>query len=60
MRAEGLERSDGLQWVLHNFDVELEVVTAAPQSPAARVIATAIERRGQGRLLHHSDQSPRR
>jgi hypothetical protein len=29
-----LEKSHGFQRVLHNFGMELEVVTAAPHSPA--------------------------
>jgi voltage-gated potassium channel len=45
---EGLERSHGFQCVLHNFGVELEVVTAAPQSPAARMTVAAIERQAKG------------
>jgi voltage-gated potassium channel len=45
---EGLERSHGFQRVLHNFGVELEVVTAAPQSPAARMTVAAIERQAKG------------
>src|ERR1700730_6689382 len=45
---EGLERSHGFQRVLHNFGMELEVVTAAPQSPAVRMTVTAIERQAKG------------
>jgi voltage-gated potassium channel len=45
---EGLERSHGFQRVLHNFGIELEVVTAAPQSPAVRMTVTAIERLAKG------------
>jgi voltage-gated potassium channel len=45
---EGLERSHGFQRVLHNFGVELEVVTAAPQSPAVRMTVSAIERQARG------------
>jgi voltage-gated potassium channel len=45
---EGLERSHGFQRVLHNFGVELEVVTAAPQSLAARMTVAAIERQARG------------
>jgi voltage-gated potassium channel Kch len=45
---EGLERSHGFQRVLHNFGIELEVVTAAPQSPAVRMTVTAIERQAKG------------
>lgn len=45
---EGLERSHGFQRVLHNFGIELEVVTAAPQSPAVRMTISAIERQARG------------
>ncbi len=45
---EGLERSHGFQRVLHNFGLELEVVTAAPQSPAAGMTVAAIERQAKG------------
>jgi voltage-gated potassium channel len=45
---EGLERSHGFQRILHNFGVELEVVTAAPQSPAVRMTVAAIERQAKG------------
>ena len=45
---EGLERSHGFQRILHNFGMELEVVTAAPQSPAVRMTVTAIERQAKG------------
>jgi voltage-gated potassium channel Kch len=45
---EGLERSHGFQRVLHNFGMELEVVTAAPQSPAVRMTVAAIERQSKG------------
>ncbi len=45
---EGLERSHGFQRLLHNFGIELEVVTAAPQSPAVRMTVTAIERQAKG------------
>jgi voltage-gated potassium channel len=45
---EGLERSHGFQRVLHNFGVELEVVSAAPQSPAVRMTVAAIERQSKG------------
>jgi voltage-gated potassium channel len=44
---EGLERSHGFQRVLHNFGIELEVVTAAPQSPAVRMTVAAIERQAK-------------
>jgi len=45
---EGLERSHGFQRVLHNFGIELEVVTAAPQSPAVRMTVGGIERQAKG------------
>ncbi|MEI9924564.1 MAG: potassium channel family protein [Bradyrhizobium sp.] len=45
---DGLERTHGFQRVLHNFGMELEVVTAAPQSPAVRMTVTAIERQAKG------------
>lgn len=45
---EGLERSHGFQRVLHNFGIELEVVTAAPQSPAVRMTVAGIERQAKG------------
>jgi voltage-gated potassium channel len=45
---EGLERSHGFQRVLHNFGIELEVVTAAPQSDAVRMTVAAIERQAEG------------
>ena len=45
---EGLERSTGFQRVLHNFGMELEVVTAAPQSPAVRMTVAAIEKHAKG------------
>jgi voltage-gated potassium channel len=45
---EGLERSHGFQRLLHNFGIELEVVTAAPQSPAVRMTVAAIERQAKG------------
>jgi voltage-gated potassium channel len=45
---EGLERSHGFQRVLHNFGIELEVVTAAPQSDAVRMTVGAIERQAKG------------
>jgi voltage-gated potassium channel len=45
---EGLERSHGFQRVLHNFGMELEVVTAAPESPAVRMTVAAIERQAKG------------
>jgi voltage-gated potassium channel Kch len=45
---DGLERSHGFQRVLHNFGIELEVVTAAPQSPAVRMTVSGIERQAKG------------
>jgi hypothetical protein len=45
---ESLERSHGFQRVLHNFGVEVEVVTAAPNSPAVRMTVGAIERKSKG------------
>ncbi len=45
---DGLERSHGFQRVLHNFGIELEVVTAAPRSPAVRMTIAAIERQAKG------------
>jgi Trk K+ transport system NAD-binding subunit len=45
---EGLERSHGFQRALHNFGIELEVVTAAPQSLAVRMTVAAIERQAKG------------
>jgi voltage-gated potassium channel len=45
---EGLERSHGFQRVLHNFGIELEVVTAAPQSPAVRMTVAGVERQAKG------------
>ena len=45
---EGLERSHGFQQALHNFGVELEVITAAPQSPAVGMSVGAIERQAKG------------
>jgi voltage-gated potassium channel Kch len=45
---EGLEKSHGFQRVLHNFGMELEVVTAAPHSPAVNMSVAAIERQARG------------
>jgi voltage-gated potassium channel Kch len=45
---EGLERSHGFQRVLHSFGMELEVVTAAPHSPAVKMTVAAIERQAKG------------
>jgi voltage-gated potassium channel Kch len=45
---DGLERSHGFQRVLHNFGIELEVATAAPQSDAVRMTVAAIERQAKG------------
>ncbi|WP_245302314.1 NAD-binding protein [Bradyrhizobium sp. LTSP885] len=45
---EGLERSQGFQRTLHNFGIELEMVTAAPQSAAVRMTVAALERQAKG------------
>jgi hypothetical protein len=45
---DGLEKSHGFQRVLHNFGMELEVITAAPQSPAVSMTVAAIERQAKG------------
>jgi Trk K+ transport system NAD-binding subunit len=45
---ESLERSHGFQRVLRNFGIDLEVVTAAPQSVAVRMTVAAIERQAKG------------
>ena len=45
---EGLERSHGFQRVLHNFGVEMEVVSAASRSPAVGMTVAAIERQSKG------------
>jgi voltage-gated potassium channel Kch len=45
---DSLERSHGFQRVLHNFGIELEVVTVAPESPAVRMSVAAIERQAKG------------
>jgi Trk K+ transport system NAD-binding subunit len=45
---DGLERSHGFQRVLHNFGLELEVITAAPQSPAVGMSVAALERQAKG------------
>jgi Trk K+ transport system NAD-binding subunit len=45
---DGLERSHGFQQALHNFGVELEVVTAAPLSPAVGMSVATIERQAKG------------
>jgi voltage-gated potassium channel len=45
---EGLERSHGFQQALRNFGVELEVITAAPQSPAVGMNVAAIELKSKG------------
>jgi voltage-gated potassium channel len=45
---EGLERSHGFQHALHNFGMELEVVTAAAQCPAVGMNVAAIERQAKG------------
>lgn len=46
-----LERSHGFQSALRGFGVELEVVTVAPQSPAARMSVAAIERQAKGAFI---------
>ncbi len=45
---ESLERSHGFQRVLRNFGIDLEVVTAAPQSAAVRMTVAAVERQAKG------------
>jgi voltage-gated potassium channel Kch len=45
---DGLERSHGFQRVLHNFGLELEVITAAPLSPAVGMSVAAVERQAKG------------
>jgi voltage-gated potassium channel len=45
---DSLERSHGFQRVLHNFGIELEVVTAAADSPAVHMTVAAIERQSKG------------
>jgi voltage-gated potassium channel Kch len=45
---DGLEKSHGFQRVLHNFGMELEVITVAPQSPAVSMNVAAIERQAKG------------
>jgi Trk K+ transport system NAD-binding subunit len=45
---DSLERSHGFQRVLHNFGIELEVVTVAPESPAVRMSVAAIEKQAKG------------
>jgi len=45
---DSLERSHGFQRVLHNFGIELEVVTAASESPAVHMTVAAIERQSRG------------
>ena len=47
-KIDHLERAHGFQRVLRNFGVELEVVTAAAQSAAARQTVASIERQGKG------------
>jgi voltage-gated potassium channel len=46
-QIEGLERH-GFQRVLRSFGIEMEVVTAAPHSPAVRMTVAAIERQARG------------
>ena len=45
---EGLERSHGFQRVLHGFGIELEVITAAPQSQAVGMSVAVLERQAKG------------
>ena len=45
---ESLERSHGFQRALHNFGIELQMVTVAPESPAVRMTVGAIERQAKG------------
>lgn len=45
---ESLERNHGFQQALRTFGIELEAVTAAPQSPAVRMTVAAIERQAKG------------
>jgi voltage-gated potassium channel len=45
---ESVERSSGFQRVLHNFGVELEVITAAPNSMSVNMNVGVIERHSKG------------
>jgi voltage-gated potassium channel Kch len=45
---DGLERTHGFQRALRTFGIDLEVVTAAPQSAAVRMTVGAIERQARG------------
>jgi voltage-gated potassium channel Kch len=45
---DSVERSHGFQRVLHNFGVELEVITAAPRSISINMNVGAIERYSKG------------
>jgi Trk K+ transport system NAD-binding subunit len=45
---DGLERTHGFQRGLRTFGIDLEIVTAAPHSPAVRMTVAAIERQGRG------------
>jgi voltage-gated potassium channel Kch len=45
---DSLERTHGFQRLLHNFGMEFEVITAAPQSPAVSMNVAAIERQAKG------------
>jgi voltage-gated potassium channel Kch len=45
---DSLERSHGIRRVLRNFGLELEIVTAAPQSAAVRMSVAALERQAKG------------
>jgi voltage-gated potassium channel Kch len=45
---DGLERTSGFQRGLRTFGMDLEIVTAAPHSPAVRMTLAAIERQAKG------------
>ena len=45
---DSLERSHGLRRMLRTFGMELETVTAAPQSAAVRMSVAAVERQAKG------------
>jgi voltage-gated potassium channel Kch len=45
---DGLERTHGFKRALRTFGMDLDVVTAAPHSPAARMTVAAIERQARG------------
>ncbi|HML09271.1 MAG TPA: potassium channel protein [Stellaceae bacterium] len=48
---DGLDRNLGFQTALHALGVELEVITAAPNSPAVGMTIAAIERQARGSFL---------